>query len=84
MAGAYRVSLHEVLHVDCLTGTTVLAGANGLDRIVTRLNVMEVPDVIDWVKPHELLVTTGYPLASPGGDPAAQTEAFVQLIHDLD
>ena len=83
MTGAYRVSLRQVLDVDCLAGTTVLAGENGLDRIVTRLNVMEVPDVIDWVKPHELLVTTGYPLAPLVGESGDQTEAFVQLIRDL-
>ena len=35
---------------------------SGLDRIVQRLNVMEVPDILPWVKPHELLLTTGYPL----------------------
>ena len=83
MTGAYRVSLRQVLDVDCLAGTAVLAGENGLDRIVTRLNVMEVPDVVDWVKPHELLVTTGYPLASLAGESGDQTEAFVQLIRDL-
>lgn len=84
MAGTYRVSLRDVLQVDCLAGTTVLAGAGGLDRIVTRLNVMEVPDVIEWVKPHELLVTTGYPLASLAGDPDGQAQAFVQLVRDLE
>ena len=83
MTGAYRVSLRQVLDVDCLAGTAVLAGENGLDRIVTRLNVMEVPDVVDWVKPHELLVTTGYPLASLAGESGDQTEAFVRLIRDL-
>ena len=29
---------------------------------------MEVPDIAPWVKPHELLLTTGYPLRDvPGG-----------------
>ncbi len=45
-----------------LAGARVVAGAKGLDRIVQRLNVMEVPDILGWVKPHELLLTTGYPL----------------------
>ena len=83
MTGAYRVSLRQVLDVDCLAGTTVLAGEAGLDRIVTRLNVMEVPDVIDWVKPDELLVTTGYPIAALAGQSGDQTETFVQLVRDL-
>ena len=83
MAATYRVSLREVLQVDCLSGATVLAGKTGLDRMVTRLNVMEVPDVIDWVKPHELLVTTGYPLTA-SGDPATQTGTLMRLVRDLE
>lgn len=56
------LSLRAVLEMDCLRGATVLAGQDGLDRMVTRLNVMEVPDILPWVRPHELLLTTGYPL----------------------
>jgi len=58
------LSLRAVLQLDCLRGATVLAGHEGLDRIVNRLNVMEVPDILPWVRPHELLLTTGYPLRS--------------------
>ena len=56
------LSLRAVLDMDCLSGATILAGHDGLDRIVSRLNVMEVPDILPWVRPHELLLTTGYPL----------------------
>ena len=56
------VPLREVLRADVLAGATVLAGADGLDRDVARLNVMEVPDILAWVRPGELLLTTGYPL----------------------
>ena len=58
------LSLRAVLEMDCLRGATILAGHGGLDRIVSRLNVMEVPDILPWVRPHELLLTTGYPLRS--------------------
>jgi purine catabolism regulator len=58
------LSLEAVLELDRLRGATVLAGHGGLDRIVSRLNVMEVPDILPWVRPHELLLTTGYPLRS--------------------
>ena len=45
-----------------------MAGHDGLDRVVERANVMEVPDIAAWVKPQELLLTTGYPLRdTPGG-----------------
>ena len=58
------VSLRAVLGMDCLRGATILAGHDGLDRVVSRLNVMEVPDILPWVRPHQLLLTTGYPLRS--------------------
>ena len=58
------LSLRAVLEMECLQGATVLAGHGGLDRIVSRLNVMEVPDILPWVRHHELLLTTGYPLRS--------------------
>ncbi|NMM24873.1 MAG: PucR family transcriptional regulator [Phycicoccus sp.] len=58
------LSLRAVLELGCLRGATVVAGHGGLDRIVSRLNVMEVPDILPWVRPNELLLTTGYPLRS--------------------
>ncbi|MBA2414407.1 MAG: PucR family transcriptional regulator ligand-binding domain-containing protein [Geodermatophilaceae bacterium] len=64
------LAVREVLDVSSLTRARLLAGEGGLDRIVERLNVMEVPDVLPWVKPHELLLTTGYPLRDT---PAALT-----------
>lgn len=58
----FGLPVSDVLGLSSLSGARVLAGAEGLDRLVTRLNVMEVPDILPWVKPHELLLTTGYPL----------------------
>ena len=40
----------------------MLAGGAGLDRRVSNVNVMEVPDILPWVRPEELLLTTAYPL----------------------
>jgi purine catabolism regulator len=71
------LAVREVLAAPCLARARVLAGAAGLDRMVTRLNVMEVPDILPWVKPYELLLTTGYPLRD---DPAA----LVRLVGELD
>ncbi|MEO3783445.1 PucR family transcriptional regulator ligand-binding domain-containing protein [Actinocorallia sp. B10E7] len=58
----YGLPVREVLGVSTLADAELVAGASGLDRVVQRLNVMEVPDVLAWVKPNELLLTTGYPL----------------------
>src|SRR5258705_2543032 len=69
--------VREVLAAPCLAQARVLAGARGLDRIVSRLNIMEVPDILPWVKPNELLLTTGYPLRD---DP----DALIALVGELD
>jgi PucR family transcriptional regulator, purine catabolism regulatory protein len=57
-----RWSVQDVLASPSLAGARVLAGAAGLERSVERLNVMEVPDILPWTTPRELLLTTGYPL----------------------
>lgn len=58
----YGLSVGEVLGLSTLAKADLVAGQSGLGRVVQRLNVMEVPDVLTWVKPNELLLTTGYPL----------------------
>ncbi len=79
---AYGVTVRELLALESMRGTAVLAGTGGLDRQVGGVNVMEVPDVVDWVKPQELLVTTGFPLVS--GDGAGRSPRLAGLVRDLD
>ena len=52
--------LESVLELEVLAGATVIAGRAGLRRVVSRVNVMEVPDVLPYVRVGELLLTTGY------------------------
>ncbi len=62
------IRAHELLDLPVMRASRVLAGRSGLDRVINRVNVMEVPDVLPWVKPGELLLTTGFPLRRvPGG-----------------
>ena len=56
------VTLREALKLAPLQRARVVAGAAGLDRLVSQVNVMEVPDILPWVKPGQLLLTTAYPL----------------------
>ncbi|MGW0066229.1 PucR family transcriptional regulator [Streptosporangium sandarakinum] len=73
----HGVAVGEVLGVSALAGARLIAGERGLGRIVQRLNVMEVPDILAWVKPHELLLTTGYPLRNT-------PQSLGRLVADLD
>jgi purine catabolism regulator len=59
---ASGVTVREVLGLAALRGARVVAGQSGLERPVRQVNVMEVPDILSWVKPDELLLTTAYPL----------------------
>lgn len=74
-------NLGELLRAPGLIETTVLAGASGLDRLVRGASVMEVPDLLPWLNPHELLLTTTFPLshAENPGDVAP----LLELIRDL-
>ncbi len=69
------LSLRAVCDLPLMHGVSVLAGSAGMDRLVSRLNVMTRPDIARWTKPHELLLTTGYPLRDGGLD---------RLVEELD
>lgn len=55
------ITVKRALTLNPLKGTYILAGSGGLDREFGLVNVMEVPDIFDWVSANELIVTTGYP-----------------------
>lgn len=54
------ISLEKLLKLEILKDSKVLAGNRGLKNKITKVNVMEVPDIIDWVSQGEFLITTAY------------------------
>lgn len=54
------ITVSELLAMEILEGAVVLSGNGGLNHRITKMNVMEVPDILDWVKPGEFLLTTAY------------------------
>ncbi len=73
MLKALKVRLRDILNVDLLAGAEVIAGESGMGNVITSVNVMEVPDIVDWVRPGELLLTTAYSLSN-------NIEAFNTLL----
>jgi len=71
------VPVAGILELPALSGARLVAGRGGLERVVRSINVMEVPDILDWVKPDELLLTTAYPLRE---DPAALEKLVPRLV----
>ena len=53
-----------------------MAGEKGLSRIIEYVTVMEVPDVIKWLKGNDLLLTSLYPIKD---DP----QAIANLVRNL-
>lgn len=54
------ITVRELLELEILKDARVLSGEGGLDHRILKMNVMEVPDILDWVKPGEFLLTTAY------------------------
>ncbi|MCG0276222.1 MAG: PucR family transcriptional regulator ligand-binding domain-containing protein [Thermosediminibacteraceae bacterium] len=54
-----------------------MAGEKGLDRIISYVDILEVPDAINWLRGEELLLTTGYSIKD-------KPEVQERLILELD
>lgn len=54
------ITVKELLELEPMKEAKILAGKGGLDRRITKLNVMEVPDIINWVEEGEFLLTAAY------------------------
>ncbi|MDQ2721840.1 MAG: PucR family transcriptional regulator ligand-binding domain-containing protein [Actinomycetota bacterium] len=79
----YALAVRELLTLPSLADSTLLAGSGGLDKIVSRVNVIEVPDILPWVKPNELLLTTGFPIRFADSGQPFEPKALVDLIEGL-
>ncbi len=58
-----HMTVRDILLFPVFYGAEVVAGHGGLDRRVTGVNVMEVPEVAQWLQGGELLLTAAYALS---------------------
>lgn len=56
------ISVRELLKDDGFAGIKVLSGHEGLDNLIRGVNVLEVPDAIDWIHADDFILTTAYAL----------------------
>ncbi|GMA65098.1 PucR family transcriptional regulator ligand-binding domain-containing protein [Alicyclobacillus fastidiosus] len=54
------VTVQEAMQVGGLSRCSIVAGANGIQTEIQYVTVMEVPDVIPWLKGRELIITSLY------------------------
>ena len=64
------ITVREALALDCMRGATIVAGADGDERRIRGVNVMEDADIVRWMRGGELLLTTGYSIRE---DPSARS-----------
>lgn len=72
-----ETTVAEILKSDFLAEAKVIAGKKGLSRPVSSVTVGEVPDIADWLKGGEAVLTTLYAVSE---DPQAQLEFVRKMI----
>ncbi|MFS8570640.1 MAG: PucR family transcriptional regulator ligand-binding domain-containing protein [Thermaerobacter sp.] len=78
MQESLGLTMAEVLQLPELKGIELVAGRNGLDRIVTDVSVLEVPfGFRRWLRGNELLLSTLHAQDDP-------LRSQVQLVEELD
>lgn len=71
-----NLTIKDVLQSFQDQSVVLVAGADGLDNKVASVNIMDAPDIWNWVKPGDLILTTAYTIKD---DPCLQE----QLIREL-
>jgi purine catabolism regulator len=71
------ITVYEALQLPALKEAVLVAGKSGVDRIIASVNMMEVPDILNFVKKDEFLVTTTYPIRD---NPEAQERLIPNLV----
>jgi len=72
------MTVEEALKLDSLRDARVVAGRGGLSREVLWAHVIDMPDPAPWVRPGQLLLTTGF--AWPSN--AAHVRQLIRLLNE--
>ena len=70
------LTVRKALSIEPLNQAKIAGGAAGLDRQIKHVTVMEVPDLIQWLKGNDFIITSLYCIKD---DPQAQ----IKLIQDI-
>jgi PucR family transcriptional regulator, purine catabolism regulatory protein len=54
------ITINDVLKMECMNESKIMAGIKGLKNTVTRVNIMADIEILDWVSPGEFLLLTSY------------------------
>lgn len=54
------ITIEALMKYDMMKDAVVAAGEKGVSRVITGANIMEVPDILEWTRAGEILITTAY------------------------
>ncbi|MGG1597705.1 PucR family transcriptional regulator [Paenibacillus naphthalenovorans] len=72
-----HLTVEQALSIFPLSKGRLIAGKTGTSRIVKSVNVMDAPDITDWIKDGEMLFTTAYLIKD-------DIDEGIQLLRKLD
>jgi len=70
------VILKTLLNHDIFRNYEVIAGEEGIERGVESVNIMDAPDILNFIKPGELLLTNGYFVKD-------RPDLFIELVRNM-
>jgi len=71
------LTVREALSLNVLKDAKVVAGEQGLDNPIRWTHIIDLPDITEWVKGGELLITSGLGIYN---DPEAQAKYMTQAV----
>lgn len=54
------LTIKEAMKINSLKRTRLVAGKKGADKVIKSVTVMEVPDIVHWIKGGEFIITSFY------------------------
>ncbi|WP_161485266.1 PucR family transcriptional regulator ligand-binding domain-containing protein [Alkalihalobacillus trypoxylicola] len=70
------LTIEGLLQLEPMSGSVVKAAHRNTNRVISRINIIGGPDILNWVRPGEFIVTNGYPFQD-------NPEAFADMIPQL-
>lgn len=54
------ITIEDMLKMECMSQSKIIAGSKGIKNTVTRVNIMADIEILNWVSPGEFLLMTTY------------------------
>ncbi|WP_062048362.1 PucR family transcriptional regulator ligand-binding domain-containing protein [Bacillus sp. JCM 19034] len=70
------LTVKGLLELGPLEGARLVAGKENFNQVISRVNIIGSPDVLNFVRPQEFIMTTGYPFRD-------QMEKLVAMLPQL-